>query len=172
MSRCCWLIFSFSSVHTSKSFSTGKEYRLNPYIPQSVFMLGIASAQMQDLAFGLPSLLCVDSTTRLGGTGKLTLKLTFHVTSKDVKQLIPIPTTAEELLYEYLLIQYSHCILNPKTFAQTDFYSLCSLDIKHLADVCDITFPFLFHCICVLSFQQKHKNTLYLFDTRADEKGM
>ncbi|KAK4831337.1 hypothetical protein QYF61_017468 [Mycteria americana] len=106
----CWLMLSFSSTNTPKSFSSGRA-ALNPFSAQPVFVLGIAPTHVQDLALGpvelhevrtgpplkpvrvplegIPSLWHVNSTTQLGDIGKLAegaLNPTVHVADKDVKQ--------------------------------------------------------------------------------------
>lgn len=101
--------FSFTNTH--KSFSTQiQRAALSPFIPQPVFMFGIALTQVPDLVLGFveiqevfmdpplrlvqvplddfPSLQCFDHTTQLVIVCELaedTLNPTVYVTTKDVK---------------------------------------------------------------------------------------
>ncbi|KAK4827472.1 hypothetical protein QYF61_018708 [Mycteria americana] len=94
---------------------------LNPFSAQPMFLLGIASTHVKDLALGLvelhevrtgpplkpvkvpldgiPSLRRVNRTTQLGVVRKFAegaLNPTVHVTNKDIKQTAPVPILTPE----------------------------------------------------------------------------
>jgi len=105
----CHIMLSFTSTSKSQVLLLGAA--LNPFSAQAVFVLGVALAQVQDLALGLVELLevcmgpllksvkipldgisslqCVSCTTQLGVIGRLAegaLNLPVQVANKDVKQ--------------------------------------------------------------------------------------